>query len=275
MRAFFLGFLLLAAGPALAADKYVGSNADVRTILAFKAADAAIQKFLPEGWELDVATTGPAKDVNLRVTFIDRLAAQDAEGKAVAPVRTVTLSVPAKKQGSETRGTMLFAIYTSGGSGGPYGVSVHADTKMERKVATDPAGSAVVEEVVAISSPRRQFPPAADPICARRAHAGKGGIIALLGGQAGFLPHLSVRTVGRCGARRGRRPRSEDRLQGLRSEARTVVRWLRAAGRRHLASLVYAPDLPARVVARGCSRAPPPRPCTARGPGYIWGLRDG
>ncbi len=146
MRAFFLRFLLLAAGPALAADKYVGSNADVRTILAFKAADAAIKKFLPEGWELDVATTSPAKDVNLRVTFIDRLAAQDAEGKAVAPVRTVTLSVPAKKQGSQTRGTMLFAIYTSGGSGGPYGVSVHADTKMERKVATDPAGSAVVEE---------------------------------------------------------------------------------------------------------------------------------
>ncbi len=41
---------------------------------------------------------------------------------------------------------MLFAIYTSGGSGGPYGVSVHADTKTERKVAVDPAGTASVEE---------------------------------------------------------------------------------------------------------------------------------
>ena len=56
--------LLLAAGPALAADKYVGSNVDVRTILAFKVADAPVQKFLPEGWELDVATAGTAKDVN-------------------------------------------------------------------------------------------------------------------------------------------------------------------------------------------------------------------
>jgi hypothetical protein len=146
MRTFFVGFMLLAAGPALAADKYVGSNVDVRTILAFKAADAAVQKVLPEGWELDVATAGAAKDVNLRVTFIDRLSAQDADGKALPQVRTVTLSVPAKKKGSETRGTMLFAIYTSGGSGGPYGVSVHADTKMERKVAIDPAGTASVEE---------------------------------------------------------------------------------------------------------------------------------
>ena len=52
--------------PALAAEKYVGGNTDVRTVLAFKAADVAIQKLLPEGWEPDVTTSGPAKDINLR-----------------------------------------------------------------------------------------------------------------------------------------------------------------------------------------------------------------
>ena len=103
MRAFFLGFLLIAAAPALAAEKYVGGNVDVRTILAFKAPDAAILKFLPQGWEPDVAASGPAKDVNLRATLIDRLTAQDAEGKALNPVRIVTLSIPAKKTGSDTR----------------------------------------------------------------------------------------------------------------------------------------------------------------------------
>jgi hypothetical protein len=56
MRALLLGFTLLAATPALAAEKYVGSNVDVRTVLAFKVADAAVQKFLPEGWQPDVAT---------------------------------------------------------------------------------------------------------------------------------------------------------------------------------------------------------------------------
>jgi hypothetical protein len=146
MRAFLLGCLLFAGGPALAADKYVGSNVDVRTNLAFKAPEAAVQKFLPEGWELDVAATGPAKDVNLRVGFVDRLSAQDAEGKALNPSRHVTLAIPAKRKGSETRGTMLFATYSSGASGGPYGVSVKANADMERTVRIDSAGVSTVEE---------------------------------------------------------------------------------------------------------------------------------
>jgi hypothetical protein len=149
MRALLLGFTLLAATPALAAEKYVGSNVDVRTVLAFKVADAAVQKFLPEGWQPDVATAGPAKDVNLRITFIDRIVNQDAEGKALEPVRIAHLSIPAKKKGSETGGTMLFRIYSSsaGGVPGPYGVSVHAPaSNMERKIRIDPAGTGTVEE---------------------------------------------------------------------------------------------------------------------------------
>jgi hypothetical protein len=92
MRALLLGFLLLVAEPTLAAEKYVGSNVDSRTILAFKVADAAVQKFLPGSWEPDVTTAGPAKDVNLRVTFIDRIVNRDAEGKALDPVRIATLA---------------------------------------------------------------------------------------------------------------------------------------------------------------------------------------
>jgi hypothetical protein len=148
MRALLLGFILLAAEPALAAEKYVGSNVDVRTILAFKVADAAVQKFLPQGWEPDVTTAGPAKDVNLRVTFIDRIVNQDAEGKALDPVRITTLTIPAKIKGSETRGTMLFRAYVTSASAvpGPYGISVHASANMERKVRIDPAGTTTVEE---------------------------------------------------------------------------------------------------------------------------------
>ena len=148
MRAILVGFTLLAASPALAADKYVGSNVDVRTVLAFKVADAAVQKFLPDGWQPDVATSGPAKDVNLRVTFIDRIVNQGADGKALEPVRIAHFSIPAKKKGSETGGTMLFRIYSSITSGvpGPYGVSVHAPANMERKVRIDPAAIGTVEE---------------------------------------------------------------------------------------------------------------------------------
>jgi hypothetical protein len=147
MRALLLGFMLLAAGPALAAEKYVGSNVDMRTVLAFKVADAAVQKFLPQGWEPDVTTAGPAKDINLRVTFIDRIVNQDAEGKALDPVRIATLTIPATMKGSETRGTILFRAYVSDASvPGPYGVSVHASVNMERKVRIDAAGTATVDE---------------------------------------------------------------------------------------------------------------------------------
>jgi hypothetical protein len=147
MRALLLGFLLLAAEPVLAAEKYVGSNVDSRTILAFKVADAAVQKFLPAGWEPDVTTVGPAKDVNLSVTFIDRIVNLDAEGKGLDPVRIATLTIPAKMKGSETRGTILFCAYVSDRAvPGPYGVSVHASANMERKVRIDPAGTATVEE---------------------------------------------------------------------------------------------------------------------------------
>jgi hypothetical protein len=148
MRALLLGFILLAAEPALAGEKYVGSNVDVRTVLAFKVADATVQKLLPGGWQPDVAITGPNKDVNFRVTFIDRIVNQDAEGKALEPVRIAHLSVPAKKAGSEGGGTMLLRIYSSsaGGVPGPYGVSVHAPANMQRTVRIDPAGAGTEEE---------------------------------------------------------------------------------------------------------------------------------
>jgi hypothetical protein len=66
----------------------------------------------------------------------------------LAPFRVATLGIPAKKTGSEARGTMLFNIYTSSVSGvpGPYGVSTHASVNVERKVRIDAAGTATVEE---------------------------------------------------------------------------------------------------------------------------------
>ena len=41
--------------------------------LDFVVPDAALRKFLPAGWEPNVATQGPAKDCNLRMIFIDRV----------------------------------------------------------------------------------------------------------------------------------------------------------------------------------------------------------
>jgi hypothetical protein len=144
MRAFLVSMLCLLAGPALAQDKLVGTNMDVRTILNFKVPDAAVQKLLPPGWEANPATSGPSVGANLRVTFIDQMAAHDAAGKPATPARNLVFGIPARKSGSETGGLMIFAGL-SPGSGGPYGASMKATHTVERKLRHEPAGTTVEE----------------------------------------------------------------------------------------------------------------------------------
>src|SRR3954469_15506826 len=145
MRAFLLSLLWLLAGPALAQEKLVGTNMDVRTILDFKVADAAIQKLLPPGFEANSATSGPSAGANLRVTFIDQMAAYDAAGKPTPPARNLVFGIPVRKPGSETGGLMIFTGF-SPAAGGPYGVAVKAANLVERKVRHEPGGNSIVDE---------------------------------------------------------------------------------------------------------------------------------
>lgn len=45
MRASLLLGLLFIAGPALAEEKFIGSNVDVRTVVSFKISDSAVKKY--------------------------------------------------------------------------------------------------------------------------------------------------------------------------------------------------------------------------------------
>src|SRR5919108_736992 len=80
------------------AETLVQQNVDNRIILAFRVGEAALQGWLPAPWQVTPVATGPSKDANLTVTFIDRLLNQDAEGKPIAggTTQVVALSVPAK-----------------------------------------------------------------------------------------------------------------------------------------------------------------------------------
>jgi hypothetical protein len=143
MRALVLAALALAGSPALAQEKLVGTNMDVRTVLHFKVSDAAIQKLLPPGWEVNPGT-GPAAGANVRVTFVDQMAAADATGKAQAPVRNLIFGIPAKRAG-ETGGLMIFAGL-SPGAGGPYGASMKAVNAVERKITHTPGAPSMIDE---------------------------------------------------------------------------------------------------------------------------------
>ena len=137
------------ASPTLAQEKFVGSNIDVRTVLSFKVSDAAVQKLLPQGWELNTPPAGPAQGSNLSLVLVDSVMAQDPEGKPQPPFRGAVLAIPAKKSGQNPSLPTFMIVGGLVGSDvapGAYGVYMPAKTVIDRKVRTEEDGKSRVEE---------------------------------------------------------------------------------------------------------------------------------
>ena len=117
------------------AEPLVQQNVDTRVVLAFRVGQAALQGWLPAPWQVDPVATGPSKDANLTVVFIDQLLNQDGEGKLVAggTTRIVALAVPAKHgQTGETAPFVLRAFDANPqGVSGPYKIAVAATIRRE------------------------------------------------------------------------------------------------------------------------------------------------
>jgi hypothetical protein len=147
MRALILAAALFVAAPAVAQEKFVSSNVDVRTLIDFKVSEAALQKMLPDGWAIDLFS-GASAGANLRVTLVDPQMVQNAEAKSVAPVRVISLGVPVKKKDADVRGNMVITGYVASAAAapGPYGVYGPARARVERGMRSDEAGTANVEE---------------------------------------------------------------------------------------------------------------------------------
>jgi len=148
MRALLFAFTLCTvAGAVGAAEKFSSSNVDVRTVISFKASEAAVQKVLPSGWVVASPTSGPLKGFNVSINFIETITAQDAEGKSVPVFRGAVLAVPAKKAGSQDTGVFVFTGLVGPESvPGAYGVYVPAKAAIERKVRSESAEKSDVEE---------------------------------------------------------------------------------------------------------------------------------
>src|ERR1700694_4160669 len=91
------------------AETLVDQNAEFRMQLDFVVPDAALKKFLPAGWEPNVATQGPAKGCNLRMIFIDRVDITKPDGAPAEPGsnQLVYLAIPIKQATTNTQGQML------------------------------------------------------------------------------------------------------------------------------------------------------------------------
>jgi hypothetical protein len=120
---------------AYAGERLSETNVDIRTVMAFKVADAALQKLVPTGWEVGSPPAGPAKGANLFVVLVDGITAADADGKSAAPLRGGVLVVAAKKKGSDAAAFMVvYGIVVREVAPGAYGVYVPGKAAIERKV---------------------------------------------------------------------------------------------------------------------------------------------
>jgi len=143
-----LGFGLGLSGPA-AAETFVEQNAEFRMQLDFVVPDAALRKFLPAGWEPNIATQGPAKDCNLRLIFIDRIDITDEKGQPQGSSGLVYLAIPVKQSGTSTLGQMIIAGLTTDpkDAPGPFGNYRLATThRMDRSVVGGSGKQVVMEE---------------------------------------------------------------------------------------------------------------------------------
>jgi hypothetical protein len=134
--------------PVSAQEKLVGTYGEARTTLAFNIPDATVQKILPRGWLASPFSAGPVKGVNLVVTFMDWLVAQDPDGKPTNTYSHVGLTIPAKQSGTEATVSMVVAGLSAppGYAPGPYGNVGAANSIMARTLRIDDDGVSRAEE---------------------------------------------------------------------------------------------------------------------------------
>ena len=133
-RTAFAGVLAgasLALSPiATLAQTTVEQAAEHRFQIDFRVNDAALAKMLPQGWETVIAKEGPAKDCNLRMIFIDRMAVMAGDGKSAArsTARLVYLAIPVKPAAGGAAGQMIVHGLTEHAADAPgaFGVYQHA-----------------------------------------------------------------------------------------------------------------------------------------------------
>src|SRR5262245_46629675 len=87
--------------------------AEQRTYLFLSVKTDAAQAFLPQGWTLNPAAMGPAKDANLVLVWIDRKLALTPDGKPLqsGTNRLLVLLVPARNSQTGEAANMVVGGY--------------------------------------------------------------------------------------------------------------------------------------------------------------------
>jgi hypothetical protein len=144
---------LMSTGDALA-ETPVGTNLESRTVVSVRVSQAEAQNWLPTPWQVNPVPSGPSKDANLNVVFINPWLTLDPDGKPTAtPIdRRVALAIPAKHPQTGEATNFVARVYTSNPNGapGPYKNSVPVSVRAEQALKganLEPASSSELWEV--------------------------------------------------------------------------------------------------------------------------------
>jgi hypothetical protein len=119
-------------------------SSEARFQLDLHVPDAVLMSYIPQGFALNVATQGPAKDANLRAVFIDRVTINAPDGKPIGKGsnRLVYLVVPVKDPSGGASQLVIGGLTEDPADApGPFGVYRAATTHtMQRSTSSSASG---------------------------------------------------------------------------------------------------------------------------------------
>jgi len=121
--------LLALLSVALYAETPLEHSHETRFQLDFLVPQAALNAYMPAGWTPNIATTGAAKDCNLRIVFIDRVTINnpDASVKGKGSNRLAYMVAPVKTPAGENVQLVIGGL-TEDDAPGPFGNYLQATT---------------------------------------------------------------------------------------------------------------------------------------------------
>lgn len=137
---------LLGLTAAANAQRLLDQSAEARMQLDLAVSPEALKALLPDGWEPFVATSGPAKDCNVRLIFVDRVDINGPDGAPGGTEQMVYFASPIKKTGSnEMAGQMVVDGVTSNPKAAPGPFNLYQAATSYRVERSTHAGSGAIE----------------------------------------------------------------------------------------------------------------------------------
>jgi hypothetical protein len=130
------------------AETPVENSVETQFQLDLHVPEAALAALLPSGWTSNVSAQGPAKDMNMRVIFVDRVTVNGADGRPAGKGsnRIIWLTAPVKDPSGANAQMILSGLTEDAADApGPFGVYIAATQHSMQKATTATGAGPVID----------------------------------------------------------------------------------------------------------------------------------